>query len=176
LFSAFTSLLKYTADPQDKLPSIVFWLLGSFASITIDDVYLVAPGILICAFILLLLRWRLNVLSMGDEEAQTLGVDVKKLRAIVIICATIITAGGVCISGLIGWVGLVIPQMSRLIVGPNHKYLIPASILVGAQFLLFVDLLCRTLTAGEIPIGIVTSVVGAPIFIYLLGKVKKAWS
>jgi iron complex transport system permease protein len=175
LFSAFTSLIKYVADPLDKLPSIVFWLLGSFASITIDDIYLVAPGIVVCTIILLLLRWRLNVLSMGDEEAKALGVDAKKLRAVVIVCATIITAGVVCISGLIGWVGLIIPQMCRLIVGPNHKYLVPASILVGAQFLLFVDLICRTITPGEIPISIVTSIVGAPIFLYLLSKVKRGW-
>jgi iron complex transport system permease protein len=175
LFSAFTSLIKYLADPQDKLPSIVFWLLGSFANITIDNIYVVAPGIIICMIVLFLLRWRLNVLSMGDDEAKALGVDAQRLRTVVIVCATVITAGVVCICGLIGWVGLIIPQMCRLLVGPNHKYLVPTSILVGAIFLLFVDLICRTVTAGEIPISIITSVVLAPIFLYLLTRTKRGW-
>ncbi len=125
--------------------------------------------------ILFVIRWRLNVLSMGDEEARALGVDTKKLRLIVIVCATIITSAAISISGLVGWVGLIIPQMARMLVGPDHKVMIPTSILLGVLFLLVVDTICR-ITGVEIPVSIVTSVIGAPLFLYMLIKAKKSWS
>ena len=176
LFSAATSLIKYVADPYTKLPDITFWLMGSFAAVNMSGVFLIAPVILLCMGFILLVRWRINVLSMGDEEARTLGINTKRLRLSIILCATLITAAAVSISGLVGWVGLVIPQMSRMLVGPDHKVMIPTSILLGASFLLVVDTICRNISATEIPISIVTSIVGAPIFLYLLKKSKENWS
>ncbi len=175
LFSALLSLIKYVADPYDKLPAIVFWLMGSLASVSNKDLLMVAPPILSGTFVLLLIRWRINILSMGDEEAQALGVNPKKLRMIIIICGTLITASSVCISGIIGWVGLIIPHIGRMLVGPDYKKLLPASILIGAAYLLLVDDLARTLTTAEIPLGIITAIVGAPIFAYILRKKKTGW-
>lgn len=134
LFSAFISMTKYLADPYDKLPAIVYWLMGSLSSVSIDDLYLVLIPIFIGFSVLLLLRWRLNILALGEEEAQSLGVDVKKLRLIIIVCCTLLTASAVSISGIIGWVGLVIPHVTRMIVGPDHKRLLPATICIGAFF------------------------------------------
>jgi len=176
LFSAVTSAFKYVADPYTKLPDIVFWLMGSFAKVSMNDVVLVAPVILICTCVMVLMRWRLNVLSMGDEEARALGVNTRQLRLIIIFCATLITSAAVCISGLVGWVGLIIPQMARMLVGPDHKVMIPASILLGATYMLVVDTICRNLTSAEIPVSIVTSIIGAPLFLYLLKKAKESWS
>jgi iron complex transport system permease protein len=176
LFSALISLIKYVADPYEKLPAIVFWLMGSLASVSNRDLLMVAPPILFGTSILLLVRWRINILSMGDEEARALGVDTEKLKMIIIVCATLITASAVCISGIIGWVGLVIPHVGRMLVGPDHKYLLPASFLLGASYLLLVDDLARTLTAAEIPLGILTAIVGAPFFAYLLRKSKVGWT
>ncbi len=176
LFSAVISLIKYVADPYTKLPDITFWLMGSFAKVSANDVLMVAPVLIVCIFILLMVRWRLNVLSMGDEEAKALGIDTKKLRLLVILCATLATSAAVCISGLVGWVGLVIPQIARMLVGPDHKVMLPATVLIGASYLLIVDTLCRDLTSAEIPISIVTAIVGAPIFMYLLKKAKENWS
>jgi iron complex transport system permease protein len=164
-------------DPtKTKLQDIIFWLMGSFQGITYSDILYLAPIILGGMFVLMLLRWRLNVLSMGDEEARALGVDVGQLRAIVIICSTLITAACICISGTIGWVGLVIPHFARMIVGPNHKVMIPASILMGAAFMLVVDTICRDLFSVLIPVSIVTSLVGVPVFLYLLKISKRSWS
>lgn len=176
LFTAITSLLKYVADPYTKLPDITFWLMGSFALVNANDVIMVAPVMLICMGVLMLIRWRLNVLSLGDEEARALGIDTRTLRLIVILCATLTTAAAVCISGLIGFVGLVIPQMARMLVGPNHKVMIPATVLIGGAYLLVVDTICRDISSSEIPISIVTAIVGAPIFLYLLKKAKENWS
>lgn len=175
LFSSLTSLVKYVADPQDKLPSIVFWLMGSFSRVMIEDIYYVAP-IIIGGFIgLLLVRWRLNVLSLGEEEIKALGVNVSRLRFLIILFATLMTASAVCISGVIGWVGLIIPHISRMLVGPDHRSLVPASAITGSTYLLIVDLLCRTLTTAEIPIGIITSIIGLPIFLFLVKKTKESW-
>ncbi len=175
-FSALISLTKYVADPYDELPAIVFWLMGSLASIGNEDILVVAIPILIGTTVLLLIRWRINILSMGEEEARALGVNTKKLRVIIIVCCTIVTASSVCISGIIGWVGLVIPHVGRMLVGPNHKYLLPASLLLGAFYLLLVDDLARTLATAEIPLGILTAIVGAPFFAYLLRKSKVGWT
>ena len=176
LFTALISLMKYMADPEDELPAIVFWLMGSLASIGNEDILVVAIPILIGTTVLLLIRWRINILSMGEEEARALGVNTKKLRVIIIVCCTIVTASSVCISGIIGWVGLVIPHVGRMLVGPNHKYLLPASLLLGASYLLLVDDLARTLATAEIPLGILTAIVGAPFFAYLLRKSKVGWT
>lgn len=176
LFSAVISLLKFVADPYSKLPDIVFWLMGSFAKASTVNFALVIPVILVSMLVIVLLRWHLNVISMGDEEARSLGIDIKRLRPVVIICSTLLTAASVCIGGVIGWVGLIIPHISRILVGPDHKDMIIASILLGGAYLLAVDTLCRTLTSVEIPISIVTSILGAPIFLYLLYRAKKTWS
>ncbi|HII91587.1 MAG TPA: iron ABC transporter permease [Methanosarcina sp.] len=176
LFSAVISLLKFVADPYSKLPDIVFWLMGSFAKASTANFILIIPVILIAMLVIVLLRWHLNVISMGDEEARSLGIDTKLFRPVVIVCSTLLTAAAVCIGGVIGWVGLIIPHISRMLVGPDHKDMIIASILLGGSYLLAVDTLCRTLTSVEIPISIVTSILGAPMFLYLLYKAKKAWS
>lgn len=175
LFSALLSLLKYVADPYETLPAIVFWLMGSLASITLSDLLTVAPPVLIAGFILYLIRWRINILSVSEEEARALGVDTKNMGRIIILCATVITASCVCIAGIIGWVGLVIPHIARMLVGPDFKRLIPASALLGASYLLLVDDISRTLVSAEIPIGILTALIGAPFFAYLLTKKKVGW-
>lgn len=176
LFSAIISLLKFVADPYSKLPDIVFWLMGSFAKASSGNFTFIIPVILVAMLVIILLRWQLNVLSMGDEEARTLGIDTRHLRPVLIVCSTLLTAAAVCIGGVIGWVGLVIPHISRMIVGPDHKDMIIASVLLGGSYLLMVDTLCRTLASVEIPISIITSILGAPMFLYLLYKAKKTWS
>lgn len=168
IFTSGTSLLKYMADPYDKLPAITFWLMGSLASIKTEDVKLALIPMLLGVVPIYLLRWRLNVLSFGDEEAKALGLDTKKIRLVVILCSTLMTASAVSISGMIGWVGLIVPHMARLVVGPNYKELIPASILLGSCYLLLVDDIARIASSVEIPLGILTSTIGAPFFLYLL--------
>ncbi len=180
LFTAMLSLMEYLyANPASsvvsKLPNILFWLLGSFAAADWTSVYELAPILITCMIILFLLRWRLNALSMGDEEARALGVNTTTLKAIFIVCVTLITAASISICGTIGWIGLVIPQISRMLGGPDNKILIPSSMLLGASFLLIVDTLCRSLVSYEIPISIVTSIVGAPVFLYILKKNSEAW-
>jgi iron complex transport system permease protein len=163
------------ADPEDELPEIVFWLMGSLSSINMSDLLPVGIIILLGIIILMLIRWRINVLSMGEEEAKALGVNTTQLRAIIIICASLITAAAVSISGMIGWVGLVIPHVGRMLVGPCHKKLLPVSALLGGIYLLFIDNICRTALLVEIPIGILTAVVGVPFFLYLIRKGKQGW-
>lgn len=176
LFTAFLSLIKYIADPYEQLPTIVFWLMGSLAAVTNQDILMITLPMVVGCGILLLVRWRINVLSMGEEEAQTLGVNTKHLHAIIITCCTIVTAAAVSISGIIGWIGLVIPHIARMIVGPDHKVLLPASIFLGAFFLLLIDDVARSVSTVEIPLGILTAIIGAPFFIYLLAKSKEGWS
>ena len=175
-FAALLSLIKYVADPYGQLQTIVFWLMGSLAAVNNQDIIIMGIPIFIGTLILLMVRWRINVLSMGEEEAQTLGVNTKRLQAIIIICCTIVTASAVSICGIIGWVGLVIPHVARMIVGPDHKVLLPASIILGAFFLLLIDNVARTFTTTEIPLGILTAIIGAPFFLYLLMKSKEVWS
>ena len=169
-FSALVSLMKYTADPYDKLPAIVFWLMGSLATITHQKLLIACVPVLGASMILLLMAFRLNVLSLGDEEAEAMGVKVEFNRVVVIVCVTAITSSLVAVCGVIGWVGLVIPHIGRMIVGPDHRLLLPISALLGGLYLLLIDDLARALTASEIPIGIITAVIGAPIFGYLLRK------
>ena len=176
LFSAFTSCIKYLADPNSKLPEIVYWLMGSLANVNSSSIMMIIVPVLIGFTALLLVRWRLNVLSMGDDEARALGINIDRLRILVIACGTLLTAAAVSISGIIGWVGLVIPHVARMIVGPDHRKLLPASIALGAFFLLLVDDVCRTAVSIEIPLGILTAIIGAPFFVYLLNKGYEGWS
>lgn len=176
LFSAFLSLMKYAADPINQLPAITYWLMGSLASINNHDLVFAAIPMLAGILILILIRWRFNVLAMGEEEARALGVDTGKLRFIIVICCTMITAASVCISGTIGWVGLVIPHIGRLLVGPNHQRLLPVCLLLGAAYLLLIDDIARLVASVEIPIGILTAIIGAPFFIYLLNRGGKGWA
>lgn len=175
MFSSLTSLLKFLADPYEKLPAITYWIMGSLSSITPRDVRFVIGPMALGLALLYLLRWRLNVLSMGEEEAKALGLETGRLRIVVILASTMITAAAVSISGMIGFVGLVIPHLTRMIVGPDYKVLIPASILLGSTYLLVVDDAARLLSAVEVPLGILTSVIGAPFFIYLILLSKGRW-
>ena len=175
LFGAFTSAIKLVADPLNKLPAITFWLMGSLATASWKQVMLAAVPILLGIIGLLSVSWRINLLSLGDEEARALGVRTEFMKRFIITCATLVTATSVCVSGVIGWVGLVVPHISRMLVGPNHRVLLPTAIAIGASFLLIVDLIARTATSIEIPLGILTAVVGAPFFAYLLRKTKGGW-
>jgi iron complex transport system permease protein len=176
LAGAATSLLKVMADPYDQLPAITFWLLGSLASITRADLGPVLPAVITGLVPLVLLRWRINLLSLGDDEARALGVDAPRLRLVVIAAATLITASVVAVAGIVGWVGLVIPHIARMIVGPGFAAVLPVSAILGAGYLLLVDTLCRTLSTIEIPLGILTAVLGAPFFLYLLARGRRGWS
>ena len=170
LVSSGTSLIKLAADPMDQLPAITYWLMGSLNGTKPQDVWFVLVPMAIGLVPLLLLRWRINILTLGDEEARTMGINAKRLRGTVILCATLVTAAAVSVSGVIGWVGLVIPHLTRRMVGNSYRHLMPASMLFGAIFLLMVDNVSRNLFATEIPIGILTSFIGAPFFIYLITR------
>jgi iron complex transport system permease protein len=173
VFTALITLTKYLADPMNAMQAITFWLLGSFASINPKDVKLSAIPILAGCVPLFLLRWRLNVLCLGEEEARTLGLNTLWLRLIVIVSATLITAASVSICGMVGWIGLVVPHLARMVVGPNYKVLVPTAALMGACFLLLVDDVARTAGALEIPVGILTALIGAPFFLFLLMRERK---
>ncbi len=168
LFNAGTSFLKLVADPNNKLPQITYWLMGSLAGAKWSDIRFVILPMLAGLIPLLLLRWRLNVITMGDEEARSMGVDAGRIRIAVIISATLVTASAVSVSGVIGWVGLVIPHMMRRIVGSSYRWLMPVSMLGGGVFLLMVDNISRNVTTAGIPIGILTAFVGAPFFLLLI--------
>lgn len=170
LASAATSFLKLIADTENTLPAITYWLMGSLSSIRWSDLLFLLLPFLVGTSILFAFRWQLHVLSSGEEEAAALGISTKKVRTIVILGATLLTASSVSISGLIGWVGLVIPHFARMLAGANYRRVLPISMLMGSIFLLLVDNLSRTLVTGEIPIGILTAFVGAPFFLYLLLK------
>ncbi len=176
IFTSLISLIKYVSDPFNQLPAITFWLMGSLASASSQELLIGAPPMLVGVIGLNLIRWRINVLSMGDREAQTLGINVKLDKLMAICFATLSTAGAVCVSGTIGWVGLIIPHIGRMIVGNDNKALIPISCALGASFLIIVDNVSRTIISGEVPIGILTSLIGGPFFIYLLKQTKGgAW-
>ena len=175
VFSSFISLAKYVADPEDKLPAITFWLMGSLSSVSMDEA-LLAIGLVAAGSVpLLLTRWKLNILTFGDEEAKALGVNASRLRFVIIACSTIITAVSISISGIIGWIGLIIPHICRMIVGPNHKILAPMSMVIGAVYLIFVDTVARSCASIEIPLGIITSLIGAPFFLFLMFNKRRAW-
>lgn len=172
VFSALTSLIKYVADVNDQLPTITFWLMGSFANTEFNELKIIILPIIFGISGLLLLGWQLNILSLGEEEAYSLGVNPQSARIAVILFSTIITATCVMVSGIVGWVGLVIPHISRRIMGVNHKGLLPASMLLGGTFMVIVDSVARNLTAAEIPIGILTALIGAPFFALIYNRMK----
>lgn len=176
LFSAFVSLVKFVADPYNTLPTIVFWLMGSLASIELPDLLIASPPLLLGLTILLALSWTLNVLCFGDEEAKAMGLETGRLRLAIIVSATLVTAAAVAIAGVIGLVGLIVPHLARMLVGPDHRVLLPVSAFLGAGFLLAVDGLARSLFEVEVPLGIVTSIIGAPFFLYLMNRGRKAWT
>jgi iron complex transport system permease protein len=176
LLGSCISLLKYLADPYNQLPAITFWLLGSLASITIGDLLSILPGVLIGLIPLWLLRWRMNVMTLGEEEALTLGVDTRRVRRTVIAAATLMTAAVVSVSGIIGWIGLLIPHFARMLVGPDFGRLLPAAMLLGAGYLVLVDTLARTIAPLESPLGVLTAFIGAPFFIWLLALSRRGWS
>ena len=177
LFGAFSSLLKFLADSEDKLPEITFWLMGSLARMGgYENLSVLLFVIIIALTPLFLLRYKLNALSFGEEEARAMGLNVKVYNFIIIICATLLTATCVAYCGIVGWVGLVVPHIVRFVVGANFISLLPASMLVGGLFLLVVDSIARSVLASEIPLGVITSLLGAPLFIYLLYKSKKGFA
>lgn len=174
-FSAMISLVKYVADPLLKLPEITFWLMGSMAGANYDKILLAAPMLIGGIVLVYLMKWRLNILALSEEEIRSFGINPRQTRWIAILAATLIVAATVSLCGQIGWVGLVIPHVSRIIVGSDNRRVIPASISIGACYLLAVDTLCRTLAASEIPLSIMTALIGAPLFAYLFLKKERAW-
>lgn len=168
LFSAGTSFVKLVADTQQQLPAITYWLMGSLSSVKDTDVLFLSIPVTLGIVPLLALRWRMNLLTLGEEEAQSMGVNTRRLRGTVIVCATLLTSASVAVSGMIGWVGLVIPHFCRMLFGYDYRRLIPAGALFGASFLLIVDDIARLVTTGELPLGILTAFVGAPLFVYLI--------
>ena len=177
LFGAAVGLLKYLADPYNQLPAITFWLLGSLAAADLRDLLSLLPAVAIGLLPLALLRWRIDVITLGDEEATALGLDTRMLRVIVVAAATLMTAAAVAASGIIGWVGLVVPHLARLVVGPAFTRLLPVSALFGACYLLAVDTVARTLGSVELPLGILTAALGTPVFLWLLAFGRRpGWS
>jgi iron complex transport system permease protein len=172
VFSALISFAKYVADPYEQLPTIVFWLMGSLAAARYHDILVAGIPMALGVAGLIGIRWRINVLSMGDKEAHALGINTTLTKTLVIFCATLATAGAVCVSGVIGWIGLVVPHIGRMLIGNDNKILVPASLSLGACFLIMVDTLGRILTGSEIPLGILTALVGGPFFVYLLKKTR----
>ena len=162
--------MKYVADPQDVLPSITYWLMGSMKTVTRRTLLLGAPLIVTGSVLIILLRWKLNVMSLPEEEARALGVRVKEIRFLMILSASLVTAAVVSMCGQIGWVGLLIPHISRLLFGNDNRSVVPASMFFGAGFMLLMDTIARTAIAAEIPVSILTAVCGAPVFILLLRR------
>ena len=161
-------LLKYVADPETQLADIVYWQLGSIAKVDYSKVFSIFPSIFVCSVVLVLMSWRINLISLGDNEAKTMGVNLKMERNVIIVCSTLLTASSVCICGTIGWIGLIIPHLSRLLVGNSNTRSLPFSAVISAIFLLIVDTLARTVSSGEIPLSILTGFIGTPFFIWLL--------
>lgn len=170
LFSAGTSFIKLIADPNNILPAITYFLMGSLAGCSFQDLHIIAVPMAISFATLLLVSWKLNILSLSEDEARSLGVNTRLLRSVAIGVSTLMTASAVAVSGQIGWVGLIVPHMARRITGSNATYSLPASMLFGATFLIIVDNVSRTATTAEIPIGILTAFIGAPFFLYLILK------
>lgn len=173
VFTAFISMLKYLADPDETLPSIVYWLMGGLSEIEFKHLRFISIISLVGLFILTVSGWRLDILSFGDEEAKTMGVRVERFRLLIIFVATLMTSAAVSISGIIGWVGLLIPHITRMITGPRNAVMLPASFMIGGVFLLMVDDFSRSITALELPLGITTSILGAPFFLYILMKTNR---
>ncbi|HEX7270856.1 MAG TPA: iron ABC transporter permease [Casimicrobiaceae bacterium] len=175
LLGAVIALLKYLADPYNQLPAITFWLLGSLASIAPPDLTATLPAFAVGLILLWLARWRINVLAQGDEEARALGVNTGRVRAVVVAGATLVTAAAVSISGIVGWIGLLVPHFARFLVGPDFSRLLPVSVVLGAAFLLCVDTLARIVARIEIPLGVLTAFVGTPLFLWQLAVARRSW-
>jgi iron complex transport system permease protein len=176
LFGAGVGLVKYLADPYNQLPAMTFWLLGSLSATTTLDLLPLLGPVAIGAIVLVALRWRMNVMSLPEEEARALGVATGPLRVIIVAAATLVTSASVAAAGIIGWVGLVVPHLARSLVGPDFARLLPAAAVLGGGYLLLIDTLARTMAQVEIPLGILTAVIGTPFFIWLLASVQKTWS
>ncbi len=174
LSSSLITLLKYLADPNDTLPAITFWLMGSLSKVDAPSVCFSLIPIILGCLIIYLLRWPLNILTVGDEEALAMGIDPKKIRFIAVAAATVISAAAVCLGGIIGWVGLMIPHLSRGVAGADYRRMLPVAALMGGSFLLLMDNLARSLSTMEIPLGVLTAVMGAPFFILLIIK-RMGW-
>jgi iron complex transport system permease protein len=173
LMSSVMSIIKSLADTDTQLAEITYWMMGSLASVQFSDIIPVLPTLIIPTVVILIMRFRLNVMSLGDREAKTLGINLQRTRNLFVICATLLTASCVCLAGTIGWIGLVIPHISRLIVGADNKKMLPVAMLFGSTFMLLIDILCRTLSSAELKIGILTGIVGAPFFFFILLKQNK---
>ena len=174
--SSILGFIKYVADPETELAAITYWTMGSFSYVTLDEIWNVSLTMLIPMVILFAMSWWLDILSMGESEAKSLGANIVVVRNIAIACATLMTASSVCISGTIGWIGLVIPHFARMIVGPNNTKLIPAAGLMGGIFLLLVDTITRTISVAEMPVSILTGLIGAPFYAILLYRQRKTLS
>lgn len=175
LFSAGISIIKYIGDPYDTLPALTFWLMGGLQYVSASDVPVLLVPMLIGVIPLLLLRWRMNVLCFSDEEASAMGVNARRTRGIVIVCATLLTSSSVAVGGMIGWVGLLIPHICRMLVGPDYRRLLPVTLAAGALFLVLVDDAARSITAQELPLGILTALIGAPFFMFLLYRGRRSF-
>ncbi|HZK05714.1 MAG TPA: iron ABC transporter permease [Actinomycetaceae bacterium] len=173
--NAVISMLKIIADPTSKLPEITYWLMGSMAGVTFEAIALGVPLIILGSLGIYLLRWRLNVLALSEDEARAAGLNLRLLRPIAITCSTVITASVVSMCGQVGWIGLLVPHCARMLVGNNNRVIIPVSLLLGASMMLLIDTLARTITASEIPISVLTAMLGAPIFIILLRRTGGNW-
>ncbi len=177
VFSSLISLLKYVADPYNELPSIVFWMMGSLANASYKSIFISGVPILIGTAGLLMMRWRINVLSMGEIEAHSLGLNARVYQVLIVLFTSLATAGAVAVCGIISWIGLVIPHIGRMLVGNDNKDLIPVSFALGGVMLLSIDLLGRVITGGELPLNILTALIGGPFYIYLLRRTKVGvWS
>ena len=176
LLGAGVGLVKYLADPYNQLPAMTFWLLGSLAATTVADLLPLIGPVAVGTIVLLALRWRLNVMSLPEDEARALGLATGPLRIAIVSAATLVTSASVATSGIIGWVGLVVPHLARALVGPDFPRLIPTAALLGGGYLLFIDTLARTAAPIEIPLGILTAVIGTPFFIWLLAGMQRDWS
>lgn len=174
LFQAFTSGVKFLADPNSQLPEITFWLMGGLSSVREGDLAGLAAAFAIGCAGLMALRWRINVMALGDDEARSLGIDVRRTRLAVIGFATLLTSASVAVAGMVGWVGLIVPHLARFLVGSDHRALLPASMLLGGTFLLAVDDVCRSIYTTEIPLSILTAILGAPLFVYLICRQRSA--
>ncbi|MBQ9631141.1 MAG: iron ABC transporter permease [Treponema sp.] len=176
LFQALVSIVKYIADPEDELPSITYWLMGSMSVVTYKSLILGLPFIFIGLLAIWALKWRLNILSLSEDEAKSMGLNIKALRLFIILASSLITASVISMCGQIGWVGLLIPHISRMLLGSNNKVVVPLSISLGSIFMMIIDTFARSASSAEIPISILTAIIGAPVFISLLRKTGGVWS
>lgn len=175
LLQAFISIVKVVADPYDTLPSITFWLMGGLNYVTASKVKFLLVPVLAGCVPLILVRWKINLMSFGEDEARTMGVQTGRFRSLIVFCSTLMTAGAVAVGGMVGWVGLIVPHFARMLVGPDYRRLLPCAAVSGAIFTLIVDDVARTICAQEIPIGILTAIIGAPVFLFLLAKGRRGF-